>query len=135
MFRATTCSFVVLLTVLNVSIAAGQSATNASSPVTTGQTYLDFQVEHPVRMKDPVPPAYPTHLRKAGIEGLVVAQFVVDERGAAMMSTFKVVESDDVAFTESVKRAVNVMKFEPAEVGGRKVRQLVQQHFKFKASR
>jgi protein TonB len=133
MFR-TTCSLIVLLTALNVSIAVAQSATDAT-PASSGQTFLDFQVERAVRIKDPVPPAYPTHLRKAGVEGLVIAQFVVDERGAAMMSTFKVVESDDIAFTESVKRAVNVMKFEPAEVGGRKVRQLVQQLFKFKASR
>lgn len=133
MFR-TTCSFIVLLAALNVSIAAAQSATDATHAA-AGQTFLDFQVERAVRVKDAVPPAYPTHLRKAGVEGMVVAQFVVDERGAAMMSTFKVVESDDIAFTESVKRAVNVMKFEPAEVGGRKVRQLVQQLFKFKASR
>jgi outer membrane biosynthesis protein TonB len=58
-------------------------------------------------------------------------QFVVDENGEAQMSTFKVIKSSDPAFTEAVKRSVSASTFFPAEVEGRKVRQLVQLPYKF----
>jgi protein TonB len=60
-------------------------------------------------------------------------QFIVDEQGQADMSSFKVLRSTHSAFTESVRRAVSETKFIPADAQGRKVRQLVQQPFRFAA--
>jgi protein TonB len=70
-------------------------------------------------------------LRSAGITGEVIAQFVVNEDGKADMKTFKALSSSHAQFTASVKSALPQMRFYPAEVGGRKVKQLVQQAFKF----
>jgi len=106
-------------------------------PVPQGdQPYFDFQVEKPVVMAPGAQgPAYPDMLRTAGIEGTVLAQFVVDTTGRAEMNTFKVLKSDNDLFSNAVKNALQRMRFLPAEVGGRKVKQLVQQPFQFSLNR
>jgi len=106
-------------------------------PVPQGdQPYFDFQVEKPVVMAPGATgPQYPDMLRSAGIEGTVLAQFVVDTTGRADMGTFKVLKSDNDLFSTSVKNALQRMRFLPAEVGGRKVKQLVQQPFQFSLNR
>lgn len=76
-------------------------------------------------------PVYPETLRSAGIAGQVLAEFVVDTTGMARMETFRVLKSDHELFTASVRRALEKMRFLPAEIGGRKVPQLVQQMFVF----
>ena len=96
------------------------------------QPYFEFQVEKQVAaMPNNPPPRYPDMLRSANVEGEVRAQFVVDTTGRAEMNTFKVLKSSHDLFTNSVKSALANMHFYPAEVGGRKVKQLVQMPFVF----
>ena len=96
------------------------------------QPYFEFQVEKTVAATPGnAPPRYPDMLRSANVEGEVLAQFVVDTTGRAEMNTFKVLKSSHDLFTNSVKSALANMKFYPAEVGGRKVKQLVQMPFVF----
>ena len=47
-------------------------------------------------------------------------------------ATIRVMRSDDPRFTASVVEALGLMRFRPARRGGRTVRQLVQQKFRFK---
>jgi len=100
--------------------------------VQSDQPYFEFQVEKPVV---PAPgstsPRYPDMLRQAGVEGEVLAQFVVDTTGRAEAGSLKILKSSHDLFIQSVKNALPQMKFIPAEVGGRKVKQLVQQPFTF----
>jgi protein TonB len=102
------------------------------TPVNDNQTYFEFQVEKQV---SPYPgnsaPRYPDMLRSANVEGEVLAQFVVDTTGRADMSTFKILKSTHDLFTNAVKSALPNMKFYPAEVGGKHVKQLVQMPFQF----
>ena len=102
------------------------------TPVNDNQTYFEFQVEKQVT-PDPrnAPPRYPDMLRSANVEGEVLAQFVVDTTGRADMSTFKVLKSTHDLFTNAVKAALPNMRFFPAEVGGKHVKQLVQMPFQF----
>ncbi len=102
-------------------------------PVTNSdQPYFEFQVEKPVLPKEGNPqPRYPDVLRSAGVTGEVLAQFVVDTTGRAEMSTFKALSSSHELFTAAVRATLPSMRFYPAETGGRKVKQLVQQAFKF----
>jgi protein TonB len=96
------------------------------------QPYFEFQVEKQVAaLPNNAPPRYPDMLRSANVEGEVLAQFVVDTTGRAEMNTFKVLKSSHDLFTNAVKSALANMKFYPAEVGGRKVKQLVQMPFVF----
>lgn len=100
------------------------------------QAYFDFQVEKPVA---PIPgagaPRYPDILRSASVEGEVLAQFVVDTLGRVELNSFKVLRKSHDLFEASVRAALPNMRFLPAEVGGRKVKQLVQQPFVFALQR
>lgn len=80
-------------------------------------------------------PRYPLPLKQRGIDGEVLAEFVVDTTGRAEMGTFRVLRSSDEQFTQSVRTAVAEMIFTPAELKGRKVRQLVQHPFIFTMAR
>lgn len=105
-------------------------------PVNQDQPYFEFQVEKPVLAREGNPqPRYPSMLESARVEGEVLVQFVVDTSGHAEMNSFKVLKSSNDLFTSAVKRVLPEMKFYPAEVGGHKVRQLVQMPFGFKVPR
>lgn len=100
------------------------------------QTYFEFQVEKQVAPASGNPqPRYPDMLRSANVEGEVIAQFVVDQSGKADMSTFKVLKSSHDLFTAAVKNVLPNMRFLAAEVGGSKVKQLVQMPFVFSLNR
>jgi len=111
------------------------------------EPYLESQVEtRATQIAGTGVPRYPDALRAAGVQGEVQAQFVVNEYGNVELSTFKVlrsgssspkqarhdlsVPSDDM-FVKAVRTALPTMRFSPALVGGKPVRQLVQQPFKF----
>jgi len=81
------------------------------------------------------PPRYPEVLRSSGVEGKVIAQFVVDEQGRAEEGSLRFVRSDNQLFEDAVRVALVRMRFIPAEIGGVKVRQLVQMPFVFTLSR
>jgi protein TonB len=81
------------------------------------------------------PPRYPEILRSSGVEGQVTAVFVVDEKGRADDSSIQFVRSDNQLFEDAVRVALRHMRFIPAEVGGIKVKQLVQMPFVFTLAR
>ncbi len=110
----------------------GGVSKGVDKPVVTDQPYFEFQVEKPVvQAPGSSAPRYPDILRQAGVEGEVLAQFVVDTLGKAEAGSFKVLKSSHDLFAQSVRSALPSMRFIPAEVGGRKVKQLVQQPFAF----
>jgi TonB family protein len=76
-------------------------------------------------------PVYPRDLLAVGAEGLVRAIYVVDTAGFVDTTTIQVVQSDDPRFTQSVRTALGQMRFRPAQRAGQKVRQLVEQRFRF----
>src|SRR3954467_327148 len=105
-------------------------------PVTNDQTYFEFQVEKPAEMLSDSPkPKYPSVLESSGIAGEVQAQFVVNTDGRADMSEFKVLKSTNELFAQAVKNVLPRMHFSPAMIGGRPVKQLVQQAFQFAVPR
>jgi protein TonB len=115
-------------------IAAG--VVGGTGPVNPDQTYFDFQVEKPAASLPGSPgPRYPDILRAGGVEGTVLAQFEVDTTGRVIISTFRVLRTDHAMFEQAVRSALPNMRFLPAEVGGRKVKQLVQQPFTFALQR
>jgi TonB family protein len=77
------------------------------------------------------PPAYPDMLRAAGIQGKVIAQFIVDTSGAVRRGSVKIKQSDNMLFTKAVTSMLDSAKFKPAVACGRRVAQLVEQPFEF----
>jgi protein TonB len=102
----------------------------------SGATFRAEQVEKQVSLvTGSVPPRYPELLRAAGVEGRVIARFVVNEGGSVEDGSVKFIQSDNHLFEEAVRAALHRMRFTPAEIGGRKVRQLVEMPFVFALSR
>jgi periplasmic protein TonB len=97
--------------------------------------YMEFQVEKPVEKIGGDSPEYPSALRESGVEGQVLAQFVVNESGRAEAGTLKILNSSNPQFTVAVKNALPRMKFSAAQIGGKKVQQLVQMPFQFHLSK
>jgi TonB family protein len=104
-----------------------------SAVAPTGQqTYLEGQVQ---RTASPMPgnpsPRYPDALREANVEGEVLAEFIVDENGRPDAASLKVLRSSHDLFTKSVTAALPNMRFIPAQIDGRAVRQLVTMPFEY----
>jgi len=116
-------------------VAGGIAKGVGSAPI-TDQTYFEFQVEKQVApAPGNSPPRYPDMLRSANVEGEVLVQFVVDTTGRVERGSIKILKSSHDLFTNSVQSALGGMRFYPAEIGGRKVKQLVQQPFNFALTR
>ena len=78
-------------------------------------------------------PKYPSRLESSRIEGAVLVQFVVETLGMVDMSTLRVLESSNDLFAESTRATLSKWRFYPAEVGGRRVKQIVQLPLRFVA--
>lgn len=102
----------------------------------SGATFSADQVEEQVSLVTRnISPRYPEALRLAGVEGKVVVQFVVDENGRIDEASVRFMRSDNAAFEDAARSALRRMRFTPARIGGRGVRQLVQMPFVFTLSR
>ena len=79
-------------TMLSEALTVGEGDVQREFVVDVGEqpTYFEFQVEQPVRPLPHQPiPGYPESMRSSGIQGEVLAQFVVDTTGHADMSTLR----------------------------------------------
>jgi TonB family protein len=113
-----------------------KTATPTKLPVRARQPYFEFRVEKQAQVMPGSPePHYPDLLKKANMEGEVLAQFVVDTMGRVEVASLKVLKSTHPLFTKAVKDVLPDMRFAPAQVGGRKVKQMIQEPFTFALSR
>jgi len=104
--------------------------TGSTEPV-TGEAFLEAQVDDPVTIVTDQKPRYPPVLQQAGIGGFVEARWVVDTAGHAEPASIKVLASNNPQFEAPVREAILKIKFKPARIKGRPVRQLVQRRFGF----
>ncbi|MEO5814415.1 MAG: energy transducer TonB [Gemmatimonadaceae bacterium] len=92
---------------------------------------LDVE-ESATRSEGSAAPAYPPQLMKEGKEGGVFIRFVVDSTGRADSASIEIVRASHPLFAMAVRQAVPQMMFSPASMGGRHVRQAVEQNFEFR---
>jgi TonB family protein len=67
-----------------------------------------------------------------GINGLVRVRFVVDSTGRIDVSTVTVLGATNESFARAVRTALPDMRFRPAMMGAKAVRQLSEEDFAFK---
>lgn len=108
---------------------------NGASSLNGRVAYDATEVESQVAIEPGMRPEYPAALRASGLEGRVTVEFVVDDKGKADPSTFRVLSATNDLFAQSVRRAVIQSRFKPASIAGKTVAQLVQQLFVFKLDR
>lgn len=94
--------------------------------------YFEFQVEVVAKQLVTSPePAYPAALREQGVEGEAQAQFVVNDTGEVDPSTIKILKASHPEFGRAVRLALPGMRYSPAELNDKFVKQVVQQTFHF----
>lgn len=123
------------------SRARGKEETGARGQLPTGITIADIRPDTAFSVLDvdeeverhewSAAPLYPPELLAQGAEGVVFAVFVVDTTGLVDSTSVRFLSSPHPMFTMSVRDALNQMHFKPAVRSGAKVRQLVEQHFRF----
>jgi periplasmic protein TonB len=94
----------------------------------------DVVEERPALLAGPAP-HYPELLRRAGIQGRIVVQAVIDTLGHAEAVSLKVVQSPDAGFDAPGLEYVLHSVFRPARVHGRAVRVVVQVPIDFTLTR
>lgn len=113
------------------ALVKGIVGDSASLAAHTGP-YLKDDVDKVVRPFDNNPkPVYPWRLQRQGVQGSFVAQFVVDSTGRVDESSMLFPPNAHSAFVDAVRQALRKSRYYPAEFGGRKVMQLVEQRFTF----
>lgn len=80
-------------------------------------------------------PRYPAALRSAGVQGRVLAEFVVDTLGRAELGTLRFTELANPLFGDAVREALARYRFLPGEIAGRRVRTRVALPFDFRLER
>lgn len=113
--------------------ASGGSRSGGDAPA--DGVWASHLVERAVEPLRGAAPRYPETLRGAGVEGTVVAEFVVDTTGRVEAASVRFAERAHPLFEAAVRQALGGMRFRPAEAGGRTVRQLVRQPFVFALTR
>lgn len=112
--------------------ARGATVTFPSAADSGPGAHYEFQVDSVATQLPGVGvPVYPAALKERGVGGKVLAAFVVDTTGRVDVTTFKVIASTDPQFTTAVRDALPAMRFRPALVNRRPVRQLVQMPYEF----
>ena len=108
----------------------------ASVPRPEDHAFTELQVDS-AAVRDPLSaaPHYPRRLLETGVEGLAAVIYVVDSTGLVDTTTYRVVSATRPEFAEAVKSALPDMRFRPAIQDGQRVRQLVQQTFRFRINR
>jgi hypothetical protein len=112
--------------------ARGELPFGLETPFVPDTVFSVLEVDETVERYDgSAAPVYPRDLLAIGAEGVVQATYVVDTTGLVDTTTIEVLQSDDPRFTASVRSALGGVRFRPAKRGGKAVRQLVGQQFRF----
>ncbi|HEU4748250.1 MAG TPA: TonB-dependent receptor plug domain-containing protein [Gemmatimonadaceae bacterium] len=102
----------------------------------TRSVFTADQVDTQAELSSPVPleVIYPASLFAAGVEGIVMAEFIVEVTGRIDENSFAIVSASHPLFAEAVSRAIESAIYSPAIKEGVAVRQVVHQRFEFSAS-
>ncbi|HWG33835.1 MAG TPA: energy transducer TonB [Gemmatimonadaceae bacterium] len=111
-----------------VKAGGGTNGSDVGSIAILSSERVDRQAEP---LAGTLAPHYPDALRASGLEGTVVARFVVDSAGRVEDGSFVTAGSANPLFVAAVENALSRARFRPAESHGMRVRQLVEQSFTF----
>ncbi len=111
------------------------STSAAAAPALPGldSVFTELQVDSSVaRYPGSAAPAYPPEMLRQGKQGSVTTQYVVDTTGFADTTSLRIIRMSHPDFASAVRAALPFMRFFPAKVGTKRVRQLVEQEFTFR---
>ena len=103
--------------------------------VDPGAVFIEGQVDEKPALMSQVQLDYPDLLRRAGIEGTVLVEVIIDTTGHAEPASMRIVQSSNRAFELSARDAVLKSLYRPGRVRGQAVRVLVQVPINFSIRR
>lgn len=102
-------------------------------PIQEEEIFEFFAVEEKPSVLSRQDPVYPDLARRAGIEGIVMIEFVVDTNGTVLPNSARVLQAKPEGyFEEAALKAIYTWRFNPAMQRDRKVRVRWQQPIRFK---
>ena len=107
----------------------------APPPPKVEEVYEFYNVEQPPQLSKYADPQYPEMARRAGIEGRVTVQVIVDENGNVVPGSARVLSSTNEVFNQAALQAALKCKFVPGKMGDRHVRVRVNIPFTFKLTK
>jgi protein TonB len=110
----------------------GGGGAGGLSSGSSGRAFDENQVERAVQVTRQPAPRYPDALKSVGVEGVVMMRFIVSADGKVEPGSIHVIDSPHKLFSDAVRQSLLNSRYRPAEVGGRSVRQLVEQSFSFR---
>ena len=115
------------------SLRAPVTAPHANGGTADSLPYIASNVDRIAAADGANPkPAYPSDMLYRMIEAQFAVQFVVDTTGRVDTTTIQIPPSVDRRFAKSVLDVLVRWRFYPAELRGRRVRQLLEQPFEFR---
>jgi TonB family protein len=114
-----------------LSAADLESARYRPEPEESALTALEVD-SAVVRDPTSAAPEYPLHLLEKGIQGAAEVRYVVDTLGRVDTLSYRVVRATHPDFAVAVRQVLPKMGFRPALRSGQRVRQLVEQTFRFR---
>lgn len=116
----------------NPAGSTGMSApTRDSTPTDPRALVTAQQADEPAEYLDGPPPLYPPALRQVGVQGFVQLRYIVGVDGRAEPGSVNTVQSSNAAFEAPAIEAIERARFRPARLGGRVVREVVEQIVRF----
>ena len=91
----------------------------------TEEPYRWLDVDQVAKPLGEPPIVYPPMLRRQRIEGVAVAEFVVDTLGRVDANSVRIVSATHTLFANAARAALPRARYAPAELEGRKVPQIV----------
>ncbi len=116
------------------SVEGGSRKGGLNSGSSSGKALSEDQVDRAVEVLRQPEPRYPEALKSVGVQGNVVMRFIVGADGRVEPGSIEAVSTPNKLFSDAVRSALLSSRYRPAEAGGEKVRQLVEQSFAFKLS-
>jgi TonB family protein len=78
-------------------------------------------------------PGYPDELRRVGLSGETLLEYVIDREGRVAPGSIRVIRTSHPAFAQSVIESLNRARFKPAQRAGRSVAVVVRQRIRFES--
>lgn len=110
----------------------GESQSFAAAQAAESDTFQVTDLEKRPEVVAQVPPAYPSDLRKAKIEGSVTIVFLLDEQGR--VEDPRVDQSSRPEFERPALEAVRKWRFKPGELDGKPVKTYMRLPMRFRIS-
>ena len=119
---------VFLSTIFQSHLAQAQASPDATVPRVYSASEVDT---HAKQIEGGSQPLYPDSLRPSGIDGKVLAQFVVDTTGLVDTTSILTEAYGQPLFAASVRQALATMHFTVAQKSGHKVAEEIEESFLF----